>query len=80
VSREGNTNCKIEALVKGTVVVLRDHRDEPIGKHMTIGAKHPLDPTTIAAGSLEYGCGRREVKEIQLKLEEWQGIGLKTYI
>jgi hypothetical protein len=47
---------------------------------MTVGAKHPLDPTTIAAGSLRHGCGRRELKEIQLKLVEWQGIGLKTYI
>jgi hypothetical protein len=80
VSREGNKNCKIGALVKVTVVVLRGHQDEPIGKHMTVGAKHPLDPTTIAAGSLRHGCGRRELKEIQLKLVEWQGIGLKTYI
>jgi formylmethanofuran dehydrogenase subunit C len=80
VSREGNTNCKIGALVKGTVVVLHGHRDEPIGKHMTVGAKHPLDPTIIATGSLGHGCGRREVKEIQLKLEEWQGIGVRTYI
>jgi hypothetical protein len=47
---------------------------------MTVGAKHPLDPTIIATGSLGHGCGRREVKEIQLKLEEWQGIGVRTYI
>jgi hypothetical protein len=70
VSRQRNTNCKIGTLVKGTVVVLRGHRDKPIGKHITVEAKHPLDPTTIAAGSLGHGCGRREVKEIQLKLEE----------
>ena len=66
--------------MKGMVVVLHGHRDEPIGKHMTIGANHPLDPTTIAARSLRHGCGRREVKEIELKLDEWQQIGLRTYI
>ena len=80
MSREGNTNCKIGALVKGTVVFLPGHRDEPIGKHMTVGANHPLDPTTIAARSLRHGCGRRQVKEIELKLDEWQQIGLRTYI
>jgi len=72
MSREGNTNCKIGALVKGTVVVLPGHRDEPIGKHMTVGAKHLLYTTTIAARSLRHGCGRRAVKEIELKLDEWQ--------
>jgi hypothetical protein len=56
--------------VKATVVVLHGHRDELIGKHMIVGAKHPLDSTTIATGSLGHGCGRREVKEILLKLEE----------
>ena len=72
MSREGNTNYKIGALVKGTVVVLPGHQDELIGKHMTVGANHPLDPTTIAVRSLRHGCGRREVKEIELKLDEWQ--------
>ena len=43
MSREGNTNYKIGALVKGTVVVLPSHRDEPIGKHMTVETNHPLD-------------------------------------
>ena len=66
------TNCKVWALVEDTVVVLPSHRDEPIGKHMKVGANHPLDPTTIAARSLRHGCGRREVKEIELKLDEWQ--------
>ena len=60
MSREGNTNGKIGHLSKGMVVVLSGHQDEPIGKHMTVGANHPLDPTTIAARSLRYGCGRRE--------------------
>ena len=67
MSREGNTNCKIGALVKGTVVVLPGHRDEPIDKHMTVGAKHPFYPTTIAARSLRRGYGRREVKKIEFK-------------
>ena len=80
MSREGNTNCKIGALVKGMVVVLPGHRDEPIGKHMTVGAKHLLYTTTIAARSLRHGYGRREVKEIELKLDEWQQIRLRTYI
>ena len=46
--------------MKATIVVLPSHRDEPIGKHITVGANHPLDPTTIAARSLRHGCGRRE--------------------
>ena len=66
--------------MKGAIVVLPGHRDEPIGKHVTVGANHPLDPTTIAAKSLRHDYGRREVKEIELKLDEWQQTGLMAYI
>jgi hypothetical protein len=44
-----NTNCKIGALVKSMVGVLRCHGDELVGKNMTVWAKGPLFPPTMAA-------------------------------
>jgi len=41
--------------VKGTVVIIHRLGDEPIGRHMTVRAKDPLYPTTIAARSLRHG-------------------------
>ena len=64
--------------MKGTVAVLFCCRDEPACKHMAVGTKHPLHPTTIATGFLGYGWRRRQVNEMEM--EEWEVQGLRCHV
>jgi len=53
LTKERSTNREIRALVKGPVGVGPGHRDEAIGEHIAVWAKHtPPWRTTIAAATL----------------------------